>query len=145
MWVGRGELRTVNGGAGPLVAKPASVGTTDTGAKDLGSWQRKALVVCGAGALDSLGLVPRRTLCGPELGPGDRGQPGWVVRAPLEATLQSSKDSSFSPLHPRSLHPITPSLDPWCSCTLSDHGDRYFLSAEGRNVLVYSLVCAGLQ
>ena len=82
MWVGRGELRTVNGGAGPLVAKPASIGTTDTGAKDLGSWQRKALAVCGAGALNSLELDPRRTLPGPGLGPGDWGQPRWVVRAP---------------------------------------------------------------
>lgn len=50
MWAGRGELRAVNGGAGPLAAKPASAGTSDTETKDLGSWQGNAPAVCGAGA-----------------------------------------------------------------------------------------------
>lgn len=108
MWVGRGKLRTVNGGAGPLEAKPASVGTTDTGIKYLGSWQRKALAVCGAGALDNLELDPRRTLHGPALGPGDRGQPGWVVRAPALRLRCSCLRTPASP-HPTQ-GVLTPSL-----------------------------------
>lgn len=95
----------------------------------------------GTGQLD-----PRRTLHGARLSPGDWGQPGWVVRAPhpLEATLQSSKASGFSPLHLRSPHPITFSFGPLVLPHF-DHTDRCFLGAEGRNSLVYSLVGAGLH